>query len=175
HPDAHAGRLQDQPRPGARARVREVAAPIHQTRRDPDSTENDGVERDGRDEIEDRPPPVIGGNAHAATIYNLPAPTCDPASLRQSGTSSRPAVVRRADGLDADLAPARHASSDRRTGRRLCLPPGQPVSGYVCVWTVGDAVAARTRSARSVRSTRSATGAGTGVGTGEGGVALLAA
>ena len=71
----------------------------------------------------------------------------------------------------------RHLIDDARAGGS-CLSPKRLVSGYVCVWTVGDAVAARTRSARSVRSgrsTRSATGAGTGVGTGEGGVALLAA
>ena len=70
--DAHAdaGGLQNQPRPRPRTPVREVAAPIEQAREDRRRAEHDGVDRDGRDENEHRPPPVVGRNAGHLTINN---------------------------------------------------------------------------------------------------------
>src|ERR1043166_6552784 len=56
--DANAGRLEDQPRPGARAAVREVAAAIEHARGDRRGAEDDRVDADGGDEIEGRPPPM---------------------------------------------------------------------------------------------------------------------
>ena len=63
HPNA--GRFQNQPRPCPRAAVREVAAPIEQTRQDRHGAKDDGVDGDGGDEKEDRAPPVVGGKAQA--------------------------------------------------------------------------------------------------------------
>jgi len=60
HAHADPGRLQDEPRPGARTSVREVTAPIEQARHDGRRAENDGVHADGGDQVKDRPPPVKG-------------------------------------------------------------------------------------------------------------------
>ena len=66
----YASRLQDQPGPGARAAMREVAPPVEHARYDRRRAKDDGVEGDGGNEIEDRPPPVIGGNTQFR-IMNL--------------------------------------------------------------------------------------------------------
>src|SRR5712691_8565044 len=63
------GGLQNQPRPGARAAMREVAA-VDEARRDRRGTEHDRVDGDGWNEIEDRPPPVEGGERQVG-IMNL--------------------------------------------------------------------------------------------------------
>src|SRR6188508_593815 len=54
----HAARLQNQPGPGARALVAEVAAAIENTGDERRRPEDDGVDANRGDEIEDRPPPV---------------------------------------------------------------------------------------------------------------------
>src|SRR5258706_15263098 len=74
--DADAGRLKDQPRPRAGAAVREIAAAIEEARHDRRRAEHDRVNRDGGNEIEDRPPPVIrgGGQVTADNLPLLPRP-----------------------------------------------------------------------------------------------------
>ena len=69
--DANAGGLQNQPRPRARAAVREVAAAIEQARHDRRRAEHDGVDGDGGNEKEDRPPPVIRRNAQLVTNLQI--------------------------------------------------------------------------------------------------------
>src|SRR5688572_12689052 len=52
-------RRQNQPRPGPRAPVRKVAGLLEQARCERQRAEDDRVQRDGGDQIEDGPPPVI--------------------------------------------------------------------------------------------------------------------
>src|SRR5262245_36288979 len=56
-------RDENKARPRARAPVREAAAALEQTRRDRECAQSDRVERDGGDQKEDSPPPVVGGHS----------------------------------------------------------------------------------------------------------------
>ena len=62
-----AGGFQDQPRPGARAPVGEVAARVKQARRERQRAEDDRVDTDGGNEEKDRSPPVEGRQAPSFT------------------------------------------------------------------------------------------------------------
>ena len=64
HRHPNACRLQNQPRPRPRAAVREISAPIEQARDHRRRAQHDRVDGDGRNEEEDGPPPVDGGEFH---------------------------------------------------------------------------------------------------------------
>ena len=84
--EGDAGRLQDQPRPGARALVGEAPGSIEERRRQRDRPEHDRVDRDRRDQEEDGAPPVIG--RHRATRRGRPGAR---RRWRRAPASRRPA------------------------------------------------------------------------------------
>ena len=71
-----------QPRPRARAAVREIAAVVEQARHERRRAEHDRVNGDGGDEVEDRPPPMVGRDAQfgqdccAAVLTTAGATAC---------------------------------------------------------------------------------------------------
>src|SRR5438128_7343431 len=60
--DVHAGRDEDEPRPRPRAPVRKASAALEETRRNRQRAKKHRVDGDGGNQIENRPPPVIGMN-----------------------------------------------------------------------------------------------------------------
>ena len=127
--DAHAGRLQNQPRPRARAAVREVAAPIEQAGHNRRGAEHDRVDGDGGDQKEDGPPPVERGNAQVRkdNLNHFPG---NQHGARTVTTSVCRSLSRRTDS-SAATAGVVPVPPDRPLAHRHhgCVPPGRSALG----------------------------------------------
>ena len=97
--DVHgdAGGLQDQPGPRPRAAVREVALPVDQHRQQRQRAEDDGVQGDGGDQEEDRPPPVERGHCHQPCVRS---------AGRRGAAETRPSASAAAVGVAAVTSPS---------------------------------------------------------------------
>ena len=108
------GRLENQPRPRTRAAVRKTSAMIDEARHDRSGAEHDGVDRDGRNQIEDGPPPVVRGDAQASRSFR--------AGAAAQATAGRGVRRPRAFPARPPAAPGQRCRL-RCAGRRSSCPP----------------------------------------------------